>query len=481
MDNSDIVETTRVTEFEGEEWPCFVFPDHQVPPGMIEPRPNKYALPVMLLEREQFEWRSRDALNDFDPCATRTFDGTRAGREREQAFNEAVEYHGMDYYHNLAWNKQAAQEMANAIVLDDDDDDDDDDHFKTSKHNSLQRDSKDEVTITSITKKKRPYSSAFKRSGPPTPSPTPRKRRKPAKKVPASLPFGEDDSDVDLPHPSTFTPTRKSAPKSAASEWKPGGSLHIPDPTDYVLNKQLELLRTKNEDGKPPSPEKPKVLEPVKDPLKVNVYVGDEEKLFILDRILIQNYPSFMKHITGDNKNGFEIRNKVFRNLNSTAFESIMTWFNTADYGPRLIEGDHPHLEGVKSTAQFEEAADAASALWNLAHRLELTELQELIYRKIEVQTPLAANSLLMMTRMVFWNSPTDTKIDGKMRRMLRMDVAARLHEILEEEPYLLNRVIKGDVELANYIWQYRIDHPWEEPAEHLSEDDGDEAGDDDE
>lgn len=188
-----------------------------------------------------------------------------------------------------------------------------------------------------------------------------------------------------------------------------------------------------------------------------------------------------MKHITGDNKNGFEIQNPVFTKLNPDAFESIVTWLNTADYAPRLIEGDHPHLEGVKSTGQFEEAADTASTLWNIAHKLELTDLQELIYCKIEVQTPLAANSLLLMTRMVFWNSPTNAKIDCKMRKMLRLDVATRLHEILEEEPLLFSRVIKSDIELANFVWQYQVDHPWEEPPEHFSEDDDDDAEDDDE
>lgn len=188
-----------------------------------------------------------------------------------------------------------------------------------------------------------------------------------------------------------------------------------------------------------------------------------------------------MKHITGDNKNGFEINNAVFRKFDLAAFESIVTWLNTADYAPRLIEGDHPHLEGVKSTSQFEDAADAASVLWNIAHKLELTDLQELIYRKTEVQTPLATNSLLLMTRMVFWNSPANSQIDDKMRNMLKLDVAARLYEILQEESYLFCRVIKSDVDLATYVFQYQVDHPWEEPSEHLSENDDDDAEDGDE
>lgn len=268
MDNSDIIETTRVTELEGEEWPCFVFPDHQVPPGMIEPRPDKHALPVLLLERHKFEWRSRDALTDLDPCEARTFDATRVGREREQAFNEALEYHDLNHYHKLVCRIQAAQAMTqeNTIVLDDDDDDDDDSFFKPRKHTSLQRDSDDEIAITSVTKKKRPYSSAFKRPGLPTPSPTPNKRAKASPKVPASsLPFGEEDSDVDLPHSSTFTPTPKKASKPAFSTWKPSGNLPKIDPADYVAKKQLELLRKKKGDGKSPSPERPKVLEPVKE------------------------------------------------------------------------------------------------------------------------------------------------------------------------------------------------------------------------
>lgn len=271
MDNSDIIETTRVTELGGDQWPCFVFPDHQVPLGMIEPRPHKHALPVLFLERHKFEWRSREALNDFDPCETRTFDYTRTGREREQAFNEALEYHDLNHYHKLVCSIQTAQEMAknNAVFIDDSDDNDDDDFFRSIKRTSRHGDSDDEVTITSVTKKKRPYSSVFKRPGPPTPSPTPSKKVKTSskKKVPASsLPFGEEDSsDIDLPHSSTFTPTptRKSASKPAVSTWKPSGKLPKIDPNDYVARKQLELLRTKKGDGKTPTPEMPKVLEPV--------------------------------------------------------------------------------------------------------------------------------------------------------------------------------------------------------------------------
>lgn len=269
MDNSDIVETTRVTEFEGEEWPCFVFPDHQVPPGLIEPRPNKHALPVMLLERQDFEWRSREALNDSDPCEIRTFDATRTGEERKQAFNKAVEYHGMDHYHNLAWSKQAAQDLElknNLVDLDDSDDNDDDSHIKPRKHTTLQGESDDEVKIISVTKKKRSYSSAFKRPSLPTPSPTPNKKARTSSKLLASsLPFGEDDSDVDLPHPSTLTPTPKKTSKPAVVTWKPSGNLPRIDPTDYVAQKQLELFRTQKGDGKSSSPEKSKVLEPVKE------------------------------------------------------------------------------------------------------------------------------------------------------------------------------------------------------------------------
>jgi hypothetical protein len=188
-----------------------------------------------------------------------------------------------------------------------------------------------------------------------------------------------------------------------------------------------------------------------------------------------------MKHITGDNKNGFEIRNSTFGKLNPTAFESVVSWLKTADYAPRLIEGEYPYLENVKSATQFDEAAEAASVLWNIAHKLELTDLQELIYRKIEVQTPLPTNSLLIMTRMVFWNSPTDADIDEKMRQMLRHDIAVRLHEILEEEPLLFSRIVKSDTELASYIWKHQIEHPWVDSSEQLSEEDVDDAEDDDE
>jgi hypothetical protein len=215
--------------------------------------------------------------------------------------------------------------------------------------------------------------------------------------------------------------------------------------------------------------------------LKVNIYVGDKEKLFILDLAVIQKYPSIMKHIAGDNKNGFEIRSSTFGKLNPAAFESVVSWLKTTDYAPRLIEGDYPYLENVKSASQFDEAAEAASVLWNIAHKLDLTDLQQLIYRKIEVQTPLATNSLLMMTRMVFWNSPTDADIDEKMRQMLRQNIAVRLHEILEEEPLLFSRVVKSDTELANYIWKYQIEHPWVDFPEQLSEDNLDDAEDDDE
>jgi hypothetical protein len=84
------------------------------------------------------------------------------------------------------------------------------------------------------------------------------------------------------------------------------------------------------------------------------------------------------------------------------------------------------------------------------------------------------------MTRMVFWNSPKDADIDEKMRQMLRHNIATRLHEILEEEPLLFSRVVKSDTELANYIWDYQIKHPWEETSEQLSEEGADDADDGD-
>ncbi|CAD0114232.1 unnamed protein product [Aureobasidium uvarum] len=456
MDNTDVIESIRVTDFEGEEWPCFVFPDHSVPPGAIEPKPNQHALPVLVLQRHHFEWRSPDATHDFDPCQTREFVASRADKDREQAFEEAMQFYSMKHYHEVAWQKQAAKDMA--IVLDSDED----------------------VSIISVTKKKRPYSAVFKRPGLPSPDPTPRKKGKPSPKATPALPFEEEDDEIDLPDPSTFTPTRRQDLKLAPPKWKPSGKLPKVARDDYVTRKQLELLMMKKGDGKSATPEKAKALEPVKDPLKVNIYVSDENKLFVLDRALIQKYPSFKKHITGDNKDGFEIRNATFKKFKLAAFESLVSWLRTADYAPRLIEGKHPHLESVKSVRQFEDTAEEASVLWEVAHKLELTDLQELIYRKIEVQTPLAPKSLLMFTRMIFWNSPTDAEIDDKMRRMLQREIAARWHELIDEENMILNRLIKSNVELANFIYTYQLEHPYEASAEHVPESDEDDAEDDD-
>jgi hypothetical protein len=237
--SDEIIESTRVTEFEGNFWPCFVFPDHSVPDSLIEPRPTKLALPVLILKRHEFVWRTRDSLIEFDPFATMEIAG-----ERKKAFNEALEYKNLDYYHNLVWNKQTAKNLEledKLVVLDDSDDD--------SK-------------VTPITKK-RPYSSVFKRPGLPSPSPTPIKKSKPSSKNGFSHPFGEDDSDVDLPHPSTFTPTKK-APKPAVTPWKPSGKQFKIPADDYVTRKQLELLKPKTRTGEP-SPEKIEVVEPVKE------------------------------------------------------------------------------------------------------------------------------------------------------------------------------------------------------------------------
>jgi hypothetical protein len=246
--SDEIIESTRVTEFEGNLWPCFVFPDHSVPDGSIEPRPTKQALPVLILRRHEFVWRNRDALSEFDPFATMSFGG-----ERNKAFKEALEYKNLDYYHNLVWNKQAAKNLEledKLIVLDDSDEDT---QSKPRKYTASTGDSG--KNITPLTKK-RPFSSAFKRPSLPSPSPTPNKKGKP------SLPFGEDDSDVELPHPSTFTPTptKKPAPKPAVTPWKPSGKKFTIAEDDYVTRKQIELM-TKKGNGEP-VPEKTKV-EPV--------------------------------------------------------------------------------------------------------------------------------------------------------------------------------------------------------------------------
>jgi hypothetical protein len=103
----------------------------------------------------------------------------------------------------------------------------------------------------------------FKRPGLPSPSPTPTKKSKPSSDVGPSLPFGEDDSDDELPHPSTFTitPTKKPAPKPAVTPWKPSGKKFRVPANDLVTRKQLQWHMTEKGDGEP-SPEV-KVIEPV--------------------------------------------------------------------------------------------------------------------------------------------------------------------------------------------------------------------------
>jgi hypothetical protein len=245
----EVIESIRITEFDGDLWPCFVFPDHSVPDGSIERRPNMQALPVLILRRHLFVWRNRDELADFNPFTPREFGG-----DRKKAFTEALEYNNLDYYHNLAWNKQAARNLD--VEVDDDiivlsDNGVGNSNVKPRKH----------ASTTPVTKK-RP-SSVFKRPGLPSPSPTPIKKSKPSSKVGSSLPFTEDESDDELPHPSTFTitPTRKPAPKPAVTPWKPSGKkFKIPE-NDYVTRKQLELHMTEKGDGKPSH--EVKVIEPV--------------------------------------------------------------------------------------------------------------------------------------------------------------------------------------------------------------------------
>ncbi|KAI5268643.1 hypothetical protein E4T47_07690 [Aureobasidium subglaciale] len=473
MATSNIVETTCVIIHKEELWPVFVFPDHSVPDGLIGKRPDKTALPVFFLVRNVFLWVQPSELLEWEPTtdyAPLDYIGTDLEAQRQKAHREALECHDMNYYHTLASRLQKENEKVkqeDAIILTDSDDSDNTD------------DSDDELPVIAVPRK-RGHSTAFKRPGLPSPSPTPKHKKAPKKPAP-STPFGEDDSDDDIPSSAlyTSTPSKKPAAKPGTSKWKPSGKLPKVASDDYVTRKQLELLMTKKGDGKT-SPEETKVLEPVNDPLKVNVYVGHEEKLFILDRTLLQKHPSFLKQITGDNKNGFEIRNTAFEKFKPDLFESLTTWLKTGDYKPRLIDDKHPHLEKVKSVAQFEEAAERASILWNTAHKLQLTTLQDLIYRKIEVQSPLDTGSLLMLTRMVFWNTAAGTEIDGKMREMLKHEIATRLYEIIEEEPLLFTRVMKSDAELAHHIFAYQVENPWIEPEESYIEDDEDEDDEDD-
>lgn len=246
----EVIESIRLTLVEGNRWPCFVFPDHSVPNGAIGPRPSSKALPVLILKRLVFVWRNRDELAEIDPYEVLKFGG-----ERRQAFEEAKQYNNLDYYHSLVWHKQAAQnlDLEDKLIVLSDDDDDDSSRVKPRKHLSLE-------DITPATKK-RSYSSVFKRPGLPSPSPTPTKKSKPSSKFGSSLPFTEDGSDDELPHPSTFTITPKPAPKPAVTPWKSSGKKFKIPANDYVTRKQLELHMTEKRDGEP-SPEV-KVIEPV--------------------------------------------------------------------------------------------------------------------------------------------------------------------------------------------------------------------------
>jgi hypothetical protein len=193
------------------------------------------------------------------------------------------------------------------------------------------------------------------------------------------------------------------------------------------------------------------------------VFVGAEGKLFILDLDVIEKHPSIKEHIKNDDITGHTIRNATFKDISAKVVELVESWLHTSEYRPRLMDDRKPYLENVYSVRQFERSVEQSSLLWNAAHKLKLPDLQDLIYRKIESMRPMATNSLLILTRMVYWNPVANTEIDGKMRQMLKKEIASRLHEIIDEDALLFNRVVKSNVELASYIWQYQIDNPWVE------------------
>ena len=136
-------------------------------------------------------------------------------------------------------------------------------------------------------------------------------------------------------------------------------------------------------------------------PSKVNIYVGPDSKLFILDVSAIKPHPNLSSFMRVGLTTGNTIRNPLFDAIDPETFESVISWLKTSDYAPQLLDdGNHQQLQDIRSAAQFEEAASNATLLWLLAQKLQLTDLQKLIWKKLKAQCPLSTSSLLTMTQM---------------------------------------------------------------------------------
>lgn len=147
-----------------------------------------------------------------------------------------------------------------------------------------------------------------------------------------------------------------------------------------------------------------------------------------------------------DPKQGWTISRPLFDTINPDHFRPVAEYLNRGDYAPDLVGRDTAaaHLVGVKTKEQKAAELIRCGVIFNIARDLQLSDLIELVVKKMKLLRPWPPLELTMVLTWVLEDASTGFEADDELRSLLEEYMADNFWEFVQAQTSNLSRTMNG-------------------------------------
>lgn len=141
-------------------------------------------------------------------------------------------------------------------------------------------------------------------------------------------------------------------------------------------------------------------------------------------------------------------------NLAPEDFAPVAEYIEHDDYQPHLLDDgtDYAHIKKALSAGERGEEVARCASIYNTAQRLEVSGLQELVYRKLKVLA-LSGETFPSLAMLIVVQDIFNTS-KRHLRQFLIEFMADRFTDIMVSESKRLATVMEGNPQLAHAIYE---------------------------